>query len=69
LIDMSREAGRDEFPLPVTHQELAARLGTVREVVSRNLMRFRAEGIVRLEEHQLAILDRTGLEREAAAEP
>src|SRR5438876_12310987 len=39
LLDMSREAGRDEFPLPITRQELASRLGTVRELISRNLMR------------------------------
>ena len=69
FLDMSREAGQDEFPLPITHQELASRLGTVREVISRNLMRFRADGLLRLEGHQLAILDRAGLEREAAAEP
>lgn len=69
LLDMSEEAGRDEFPLPITHQEIASRLGTVREVVSRNLMRFRADGLVRIEGHQLAILDHTGLEREAAAGP
>jgi CRP/FNR family transcriptional regulator len=68
LLDMSRESGRDEFPLGATHQELAFRLGTVREVVSRNLMRFRADGLVRVEGQELAILDRVGLEREAAAE-
>ncbi len=68
LLDMSRDAGADAFPLPVTHQELASRLGTVREVVSRNLMRFRATGLIRVEEHQLAILDRAGLEREAESE-
>jgi len=67
LLEMSQEAGRDEFPLPITHQELASRLGTVREVVSRNLMRFRADGLVRIEGHRLAILDRPGLEREASA--
>jgi hypothetical protein len=32
-------------------------------------MRFRADGLVRLEDHQFAILDRPGLEREAEAEP
>jgi CRP/FNR family transcriptional regulator len=37
----------------------------VREVVSRNLARFRAEGMVRMEGHQLQILDRAGLERES----
>ena len=68
LLDMSRDAAADAFPLPVTHQELASRLGTVREVVSRNLMRFRAAGLIRVEEHQLAILDRAGLEREAESE-
>jgi CRP/FNR family transcriptional regulator len=53
------------FDLPHTHQELASRLGTVREVVSRNLARFRAEGLVRIEGHQMQILDRAGLERES----
>jgi CRP-like cAMP-binding protein len=65
LLDASRQAGADEFPLPLTHQELASRLGTVREVVSRNLARFRAEGLVRVEGRQLSIMDRAGLEREA----
>ena len=49
----------------LTHQEMASRLGTVREVVSRNLARFRAEGLIRVEDRQVEILDRAGLEREA----
>lgn len=52
-------------PTPMTHQEMASRLGTVREVVSRNLARFRAQGLVRVEGHEIRILDRAGLEREA----
>ena len=64
VLDSAREAGRGEFPLP-THQELASRLGTVREVVSRNLARFRAEGLIRIDGKQLVLLDRGGLEREA----
>lgn len=64
LLDSAREAGRQEVPLP-THQELASRLGTVREVVSRNLARFRAEGLIRIDGKQLLLLDREGLEREA----
>ncbi|HWQ54017.1 MAG TPA: Crp/Fnr family transcriptional regulator [Bryobacteraceae bacterium] len=64
LLDTGREAAAAEFPLP-THQELASRLGTVREVVSRNLARFRAEGLIRIDGRQLVILDREGLEREA----
>jgi len=37
----------------------------LREVVSRNLARFRAQGLIRIEERTLAILDRTGLELKA----
>jgi CRP/FNR family transcriptional regulator len=65
LLDASRQAASDSFDLPLTHQELASRLGTVREVVSRNLARFRAQGLVKLDGHRLSILDRTGLETEA----
>ena len=65
LVDTARQAGSDAFDLPLTHQELASRLGTVREVVSRNLARFRAEGLIRLDGHKLSIIDRAGLQREA----
>lgn len=65
LLDASRQAGADEFDLPLTHQELASRLGTVREVVSRNLARFRAEGLIRIEGRRIVIQDRAGMEREA----
>ena len=65
LLDAARQAGTEEFELPVTHQELASRLGTVREVVSRNLARFRADGLIQLQGRQLRIQDRAGLEREA----
>jgi CRP/FNR family transcriptional regulator len=65
LLDASRQAASDHFDLPLTHQELASRLGTVREVVSRNLARFRAEGLVKLDGRRLSILDRGGLESEA----
>ncbi len=65
LLDASRQAGSDEFELALTHQELASRLGTVREVVSRNLARFRGEGLLRIQGHQMKILDRAGLERES----
>jgi CRP/FNR family transcriptional regulator len=68
LLDASARAHADEFALPLTHQEIASRLGTVREVVSRNLARFRAQGLIRIEEHTVAILDRASLEREAEIE-
>ena len=68
LLDISKQAGADEFDLTLTHQELASRLGTVREVVSRNLARFRADGLVQMQGHQLRILDRVRLEGEAEAQ-
>ena len=67
LLDAAMEAGSDQFELPHTHQELASRLGTVREVVSRNLARFRTVGMVRIQGHAVEIVDREGLEREAEA--
>jgi CRP/FNR family transcriptional regulator len=65
LLDAFRQAGADKFDLPLTHQEMASRLGTVREVVSRNLGRFRAEGLIRIEGHQVQIMNQAGLEQEA----
>jgi CRP/FNR family transcriptional regulator len=68
LLDLAGQAGGEEIPLALTHQELASRLGTVREVVSRNLSRFQAEGFVRVEGRQMRLADRAGLEREAETE-
>jgi CRP/FNR family transcriptional regulator len=68
LLDAAVQAGASEFDLPITHAEMASRLGTVREVVSRNLARFRAEGLVRMQGHRIEIVDRAGLEREAEAQ-
>lgn len=50
-----------EFLLPGTHQELAHQLGTVRELVSRNLMRLQAEGLLDVDARQIVVKDRKGL--------
>jgi len=68
LLEFGQRAGGASFPLSETHQELASRLGTVREVVSRNLSRFQAEGLIRLGKKQVRILNAAGLEREAETE-
>lgn len=68
ILDLALEAGRDAFPLAMTHQELASRLGTVREVVSRNLSRFQVEGLIRVADRQIHLLNREGLQREAETE-
>ena len=41
--------------LKLTRGQIAARIGTVREVVSRNLKRLEAKGLIRFENHQLVI--------------
>jgi CRP/FNR family transcriptional regulator len=62
------EFPEDGFTLPFTHQEMASRVGTVREVVTRNLSRFQAEGLIRIRGREIAVLDREGLRREAETE-
>lgn len=49
--------------LQVTHQQLADELGSVREMVSRLLKGFAAQGLVRLGREQIEILDPAGLRR------
>lgn len=50
-----------EFQLPGTHQDLAHELGTVRELVSRNLMRLQAEGLLQVEARSIVVRDLPGL--------
>ena len=49
--------------LQVTHQQLADELGSVREMVSRLLKGFAAQGLVRQGREQIEILDPGGLRR------
>ncbi len=51
-----------EFPLEETNQEIGAEIGTVRDLVSRNLRRFVDRGIIRLERRRVIVLDMTELE-------
>jgi len=53
-----------EISLPGSNQELAAQLGTVRELVSRNLSRLQAEGKLKLEGRHAVIPDLKALEAE-----
>ncbi len=50
-----------EFQLPASHQELASQLGTVRELVSRNLMRLQAEALVDVDARKITVKDKNGL--------
>ena len=62
---IAQAEGRPEAPRRLTQQEMAAQLGTVREMVSRGLRSLEEEGIIRFDRHRIVILDREGLERKA----
>lgn len=47
--------------LPASHQELANQLGTVRELISRNLMRLQAEGLLEVDARHIVVKDIKGL--------
>lgn len=53
-----------EVTLPISNQELAAQIGTVRELVSRNLSRLQAEGMLKMDGRTLIICNPKALEAE-----
>jgi CRP/FNR family transcriptional regulator len=55
------------FMLGASHQELAAQIGTVRELVSRNLARLQAQGFIGINGHEVTILNLEGLEAELSS--
>jgi CRP/FNR family transcriptional regulator len=66
LVKLAQNEGKKtdrgiEFLLPATHQELANQLGTVRELISRNLMRLQAEGLLDVDARQIVVRDIKGL--------
>ncbi len=62
-----RPTGRGiSFSLNTSHQELAAQIGTVRELVSRNLARLQAQSFIEMNGREITILDQAGLEADLA---
>ena len=57
---------RGEGTISATHQQLADELGSVREIVSRLLKGFAAQGLVSLGREQIVVSDRDGLKSIAA---
>jgi CRP/FNR family transcriptional regulator len=53
----------------VSHQELASQLGTVRELISRNLMRLQAEGVLDVDARQVVLKDKAALSALLTAAP
>ena len=55
------------FTLQASHQELATHIGTVRELVTRNLARLQAQRFIEINGREITILDREGLEADLAS--
>ncbi len=60
LLRLAREQARGaasnvQITLPASNQELAAHIGTVRELVSRNISRLQAEGLIKLDGRTVTI--------------
>jgi CRP/FNR family cyclic AMP-dependent transcriptional regulator len=53
-----------EIALPASNQELASHIGTVRELVSRNLSRLQAEGMLKIDGRTVTISNLKALEAE-----
>lgn len=61
LLEQAEAAERGEPVAPLTQADMAARLGTVREMIGRTLKSFEALGLIRLDRGAIALLDRAGL--------
>lgn len=58
---LARSAAEGDGIARATHQDLAAELGTAREVVTRTLAAFARDGLVALARGEIAVRDRTRL--------
>jgi CRP/FNR family transcriptional regulator, cyclic AMP receptor protein len=69
LLNLAKRSGEKtargiEFTLPATHQDIAGMIGTVRELVSRNLSRLQQEEIILVEARTVVVPDLARLEAE-----
>ncbi len=55
----------DAIPRMLTQEEMASRLGTVREMVGRALRSLASQGIIEFDRHRIIILDSERLSKEA----
>ena len=62
LASFLRTRSRVRNPIRITHAEIAAELGSSREVISRLLEDFAARGLIRSSRGEVEVLDEAGLE-------
>jgi CRP/FNR family cyclic AMP-dependent transcriptional regulator len=55
-----------EIGLPENNQEIASQIGTVRELVSRNLSRLQSEGIIQINGRRILVCNPKALEAESS---
>jgi CRP/FNR family transcriptional regulator len=67
LLEQAEAMESDAVPRFLTQEEMASRLGTVREMVGRALRSLTAEGAIEFDRHRIVILDPERLAEEAAA--
>lgn len=72
LLRLAQKEGRKttrgvEVTLPANNQELAAQIGTVRELISRNLSRLQAEGVLTVEGRIVVIRELKALESDLSS--
>ena len=60
----ARKGSAVTLTLPANNNELAAQIGTVRELVSRNLSRFQSEGLIQMDGRTVVIPNLSKLEAE-----
>jgi CRP/FNR family transcriptional regulator len=65
----TRVEGGVAITLPASNQELAAQIGTVRELVSRNLSRFQSEKLIQMDGRRVVVADVKALEGELGESP
>ena len=73
LVRMARHQGARveagfEITLPMSNQELASQIGTVRELVSRNLSRLQSEKLIQMDGRKI-VVNVKALEKELEGEP
>jgi CRP/FNR family cyclic AMP-dependent transcriptional regulator len=64
---LAHARSEDGAPIRWTHQEIAAQIGTVREVVGRTLRSFVEDGLVEMQRHRIVVRDAQALARETEA--
>ena len=71
LLDLSLKQSKGaktphELDLDLSRSQLASRLGTIRETLSKNLSKMKAMGIIEVKRNRILILDRKALEKLAS---